>query len=44
VARATGIPAEQIRRIAAEMAHVAFKEEVVLDRHGRTPGGASMTR
>jgi hypothetical protein len=32
VAEATGIPAEQIRRIAAEIAHVAFKEEIVLDR------------
>ena len=28
----TGIPAEQIRRIAAELAHVAFKEEIVLER------------
>jgi hypothetical protein len=32
VAEATGIPAEQIRRIAAEIAHVAFKEEITLDR------------
>jgi anaerobic selenocysteine-containing dehydrogenase len=32
VAEATGIPAEQIRRIAAEIAHVAFEEEIVLDR------------
>ena len=31
VAAATGIPAETTRRIAAELAHVAFKEEVVLD-------------
>ena len=29
VAEATGIPADQIRRLAAEMAHVAFKEEIV---------------
>ncbi|WP_323764633.1 molybdopterin oxidoreductase family protein [Marinovum sp.] len=32
VAERTGIPAEQIRKIAAELAHVAFKEEIVLDR------------
>ncbi|MCU4653062.1 molybdopterin oxidoreductase family protein [Roseibacterium sp. SDUM158016] len=32
VAAETGIPADQIRRIAAEMAHVAFREEIVLDR------------
>jgi len=31
VAKATGVPAEAIRRIAAELAHAAFKEEVVLD-------------
>jgi anaerobic selenocysteine-containing dehydrogenase len=41
---ATGIPAEQIRRIAAEIAHVAFEEEITLDRPGRTHGGASTTR
>ncbi|MEL7343256.1 MAG: molybdopterin oxidoreductase family protein [Pseudomonadota bacterium] len=27
----TGVPATQIRKIAAELAHVAFKEEIVLD-------------
>ena len=27
----TGVPAETIRRLAAELAHTAFKEEVVLD-------------
>jgi anaerobic selenocysteine-containing dehydrogenase len=32
VAERTGIPAGQIRRIAAEMARVAFEEEIVLDR------------
>jgi hypothetical protein len=32
VADATGIPADQIRRIAAEIAHVAFKED-----HARPP-------
>ncbi len=31
VADRTGLEAEQIRRIAAELAHVAFQEEVVLD-------------
>jgi anaerobic selenocysteine-containing dehydrogenase len=31
VAAETGIPAGTIRRIAAELAHAAFKEEVVLD-------------
>ena len=30
-ARETGIPADTIRRIAAELAHAAFEEEVVLD-------------
>ncbi|WP_417524901.1 molybdopterin oxidoreductase family protein [Marinovum sp.] len=32
VAERTGVPTEQIRQIAAELAHVAFKEEIVLDR------------
>ncbi len=31
VAEQTNVPAETIRRIAAELAHVAFEEEVVLD-------------
>ena len=31
VAEQTGVPAEQTRRIAAELAHVAFQEEIVLD-------------
>lgn len=31
VAEKTGISAEQIRRIAAELAHVAFEEEIELD-------------
>jgi len=31
VAKEVGVPAETIERIALEMAHVAFKEEVVLD-------------
>ena len=31
VAGRTGIPAETIRRLAAEIAHVAFEEEVVID-------------
>jgi len=31
VAEKTGIPAEQIRRIAAELAHVAFEEEITID-------------
>ncbi len=31
VAEKTGVPAETIRRLAAEMAHAAFEEEVVLD-------------
>lgn len=31
VAKQTGIPAEQIKRIAAELAHVAFKEEITID-------------
>ncbi len=31
VSEATGIPAEQITRIAAELAHVAFKEEITID-------------
>jgi len=31
VSEATGVPAEQIRSIAAELAHVAFKEEIVID-------------
>jgi anaerobic selenocysteine-containing dehydrogenase len=31
VAEETGIPAEDIERIAAELAHAAFEEEVVLD-------------
>ncbi|WP_370303257.1 molybdopterin oxidoreductase family protein [Pseudooceanicola sp.] len=31
VAERTGVPADQIRRIAAELAHVAFQEEIVLD-------------
>ncbi|WP_116134203.1 molybdopterin oxidoreductase family protein [Tropicimonas sp. IMCC34043] len=31
VAEGTGVPAEQIRRLAAEIAHVAFREEIVLD-------------
>jgi len=31
VAKQCALPAETIRRIAAELAHVAFKEEVVLD-------------
>ncbi|WP_172298934.1 molybdopterin oxidoreductase family protein [Pseudoruegeria sp. HB172150] len=32
VAERTGVPADQMRRIAAELAHVAFREEIVLDR------------
>ena len=32
VAEATGIPAATIRRIAAELAHTAFEEEITLDR------------
>ena len=32
VAEATGIPAATIRRIAAEIAHTAFEEEITLDR------------
>ena len=41
VARECGVPAETIRRIAMEMAHVAFKEAIELpvhwtDMHGRT--------
>ena len=32
VAEATGIPAATIRRIAAELAHVAFEQEITLDR------------
>ncbi len=32
VAEKTGIPADQISRIAAELAHVAFKEEIVIER------------
>ncbi len=31
VEEATGVTASQIRKIAAELAHVAFKEEIVLD-------------
>jgi len=31
VAERTGLDAEQIRRIAAELAHVAFQEEIVVD-------------
>jgi sulfite dehydrogenase (quinone) subunit SoeA len=31
VAEQTGVPADTIRRIAAELAHIAFEEEVVLD-------------
>ncbi len=31
VAEKTGLKAEQIKRIAAELAHVAFEEEIVLD-------------
>ncbi|MHA1566889.1 MAG: molybdopterin oxidoreductase family protein, partial [Alphaproteobacteria bacterium] len=31
VAARTGIPAETIKRIAAELAHVAFEEEITLD-------------
>ncbi|MEM1362643.1 MAG: molybdopterin oxidoreductase family protein [Pseudomonadota bacterium] len=31
VAEQTGISADQIKRIAAELAHVAFKEEIVID-------------
>ena len=31
VAERTGVPAEQIRRIAAELADVAFEQEIVLD-------------
>lgn len=31
VAERTGVPAEQIRKIAAELAHVAFQEEIVLE-------------
>ena len=31
VAKETGVPAKDIRRIAAELAHVAFEQEVVLD-------------
>ncbi|MGI9418483.1 MAG: molybdopterin-dependent oxidoreductase, partial [Geminicoccaceae bacterium] len=31
VEEATGVPAEQIRKIAAELAHVAFEEEITLD-------------
>jgi len=31
VSEETGIPADDIKRIAAELAHAAFKEEVVLD-------------
>jgi anaerobic selenocysteine-containing dehydrogenase len=31
VASETGVPAEQIRRIAAELAHTAFEEEIVID-------------
>ncbi|MBT0957580.1 molybdopterin oxidoreductase family protein [Alphaproteobacteria bacterium KMM 3653] len=27
----TGVPAEQTRRIAAELAHIAFQEEIVID-------------
>ena len=27
----TGVPAATIRRIAAELAHAAFKEEITLD-------------
>ncbi|MCR9150705.1 MAG: molybdopterin oxidoreductase family protein [Rhodobacteraceae bacterium] len=32
VAERCGVPADQTRRIAAELAHVAFREEIVLDR------------
>ncbi|PRY23637.1 molybdopterin dinucleotide binding protein [Aliiruegeria haliotis] len=32
VAAETGVPASETRRIAAELAHVAFEEEIVLDR------------
>ncbi len=31
VAQTTGIPAKTIRRIAAELAHVAFEEEIVIE-------------
>ena len=31
VAAETGVPAEKIRRLAAELAHAAFEQEVVLD-------------
>lgn len=31
VAEATGVPAESIRRIAAELAEVAFEQEIVID-------------
>ena len=31
VAERTGVPAEQIRKIAAELAHVAFEQEIELD-------------
>jgi len=31
VAEQTGVAAEQIRRIAAELAHIAFEQEIVLD-------------
>ena len=31
VATSTGVPADQIRRIAAELAEVAFEQEIVLD-------------
>lgn len=31
VSEATGVPAQQIKSIAAELAHVAFKEEIVIN-------------
>ncbi len=42
VADACGIPAATIRRLAAEMAHAAFEEEIELPCRGPTgPGGAT---
>ena len=36
VAEATGIPAETIRRIAAELAHAAFEQQIEIEIPGRT--------
>ena len=44
VAHATGIPAEQMRSIAAELAHVAFQEEIVIDQEWTDWAGRKQTK